>query len=54
MHPIVWFVIIWAITIIMTCWMLVYVACNMVTEFANHGLLINVNKLPHADSNISF
>ena len=52
MHPIVWFVIIWAITIIMTCWMLVYVACNMVTEFANHGLLINVNKLPHADSNI--
>lgn len=45
MHPFVVFMIIWAVTVILTLWMMYYTASNLIKEFANNGWLLNYKKL---------
>ena len=45
MHPFVAFMIIWAVSILITMWMMYYIVCNVIKDFANNGLLLNSKKM---------
>lgn len=45
MHPFIIFMIVWAISILITLWMIYYIATNVITDFARNGLLLNVKKM---------
>lgn len=46
MHPIVIAILVWVATILLSLWMLYYIASSMVVAFANNGLLLNTRKMP--------
>ena len=45
MSPIVWIMLIWAVTTIMSFWMIMHTVLEMVVEFANNGWLLNSKKI---------